>query len=96
MRTNTAEKKWLAGLLFLSKRKKPISVIEFSEETGITEWAARSLLRRLQAWGCLRLAGFKEAQGETGGRRQHLYELTSRGRDKVAFHAPSGRRVAAN
>lgn len=74
---------WPSALVFAAEKNPPtITSWELAEELDLEAPSACQVLRRLQSWGLLRLAGFKTPEGGIG-RRQKVYELTTAGEKKV-------------
>jgi predicted ArsR family transcriptional regulator len=98
------ERHWKEDLVELVDRDKEFTTEDAAEELDLTYAAAANLLKRLQGWGLLRVAGFddpvhaakrnpgrKGDRAGIGGRRRKVYEVTDAARRKVEWWEKQGK-----
>ena len=87
------ERHWKEDLVELVDRDEEFTTEDAADRLGLTYAAAANLLKRLQGWGLLRVAGFGDPvrsnpRGRSkGGRRRKVYEVTDAARRKVEWWA---------
>ncbi len=83
------QKRWADTLVWLHENwEGPISAADLAKSQKTTVGASLQLLRRLRAWGYVRLAQFK-VSGKPG-RPSHEFVLTEKGIKRAKWQQKSG------
>jgi len=77
---------WRTVLVALAAQNPPrtFSAMDVAEEFELSTQSAAQLLKRLRAWGKIRLSGFEPSESGMG-RRRMLFEVTADGRRAAAW-----------